>query len=229
MTISNNMKKLILAGFSAATFLSLGANSAVAGPIGDTACTQPASSGFGTLVNCGTYIDTIAGGNDAGGPLAVGGVNYTQLGKWNDGTGWETSGPPNFTVTGLPSGFPSDNGTWTAASPIMFLVIKAGGGGQSGGGYSVYGQGSLSSGSIGTVNNSLADVTAIFSGLTSGAWATAPTILNNQDEGREISHISFYGAGDPSIPFIPVPEPGAFSLLGLGLLSLGLSRRRLRA
>ena len=45
--------------------------------------------------------------------------------------------------------------------------------------------------------------------------------------GHGISHISGYNLTS-GIPFIPVPEPGAWSLFGLGLLGLGLSRRRLR-
>ncbi len=228
------ISKLSIAGLWGAAMLAGGVNTALAGPIGDTACSDPASTGFGTVVNCGTYIDTI-GANDGGGPLNLGGTNYLQLEKYDvDDASWNVNTQTDFSITALPGGFPSDNGTWGASDYIMFIVIKSGSE-NSGGGYSVYGQGALVSGSIGTPDGDLSDVTAIFEGALSGAWATAPTIVNqNNGQGRDLSHLSFYGVGDgpectdPDGCDKPVPEPGPLGLLGLGLIGLALKRRKFR-
>jgi hypothetical protein len=109
---------------------------------------------------------------------------------------------------------------------ILLLVIK------SGNDYSVYGQGLPYTGGIGLPNNSLLDVNAMFPGAQAGGWATAPTLITsnkNNVKGKNVSHLSFYGelsSGCTVGQCFEVPEPGALSLLGLGLLGLGLSRRR---
>lgn len=55
----------------------------------------------------------------------------------------------------------------------------------------------------------------------SGDWLVAWT--NAQDKPRDLSHLAIYAkAGNPN----PVPEPGIFGLMGIGLLGVGLSRRR---
>jgi len=51
-----------------------------------------------------------------------------------------------------------------------------------------------------------------------GDWMTP---LNNQGRPRGLSHLSFYDSE------VRIPEPGTLTLLGLGLLGMGLSRRRI--
>lgn len=50
--------------------------------------------------------------------------------------------------------------------------------------------------------------------VTEGSWFTPGE--------KDLSHIAFYNSEPPTY----VPEPGSIALLGLGLLGLGLSRRR---
>lgn len=54
-------------------------------------------------------------------------------------------------------------------------------------------------------------------GTTGGDWS----FLNRFDQGGGLSHVALY-ANTP----VSVPEPGTLALLGLGLLGLGLKRRR---
>ena len=55
--------------------------------------------------------------------------------------------------------------------------------------------------------------------VTSGTWTTP---LNDREIPRGLSHISFYDTE------VRVPEPGTLMLFGLGLLCMGLARRRVR-
>jgi hypothetical protein len=67
--------------------------------------------------------------------------------------------------------------------------------------------------------------------VTSGAWETEPGGGGNP---RELSHLTFYNTKAPCIPGTPgcgggeeeVPEPSMLALLGIGLLSGLLARRR---
>lgn len=89
-------------------------------------------------------------------------------------------------------------GAWVAPFEILYTIIKAGNN------FAIYSQGA---------------------GASSGYWATAPIILNGSGrDGRNLSHLSFYGRGDN--PPVNVAEPGTLVLLGAGLLALGLRRRR---
>jgi hypothetical protein len=113
-----------------------------------TACSQPVydfgSGNVVTTVNCGTYVGTY-GGNDAD-PLTVGGVEYDQIAKKNDGENFWT-GDQTFSVTGMPG----TSGTWSALVNVLYMVIKGGNE------YSVYslGSGGASSGFWATAPNQL--------------------------------------------------------------------------
>ncbi|MEH6557359.1 MAG: PEP-CTERM sorting domain-containing protein [Oceanicoccus sp.] len=60
-------------------------------------------------------------------------------------------------------------------------------------------------------------------GSNSGTWNTEG-ILNNGGSQPGVSHISFWTVGGTT----NVPEPGTFVLLSMGMLGLGLSRRKKR-
>ncbi len=51
-----------------------------------------------------------------------------------------------------------------------------------------------------------------------GTWLTF--------NGKDLSHLSLYARGEGGGGESPVPEPGAFGLLGLGLLGAAAARRR---
>lgn len=121
----------------------------------------------------------------------------TLLGKWetDNGGSWESGIDPGFGDT---SSFSGNSGTWSAPSawsgPI-FYSIKAGSG-SSDAGFELY----------------------YANGDTGGSWNTYNL------RSKDLSHISFWTAGDAPAP---VPEPATMLLFGTGLVGLvGVARRR---
>jgi len=65
----------------------------------------------------------------------------------------------------------------------------------------------------------------IFNGSNGGTWAMK--ITNKKGKFQDLSHLSLYvKQGDGVLPPIDVPEPSVLAMFGLGLVGLGLLRRR---
>jgi hypothetical protein len=147
-----------------------------------------------TLINVNWLVNDYNTNNDPDLPFSL-----TFLGKWEVDEGdWEGV-DPGFGDT---TTFSGTSGTWTAppgwtTGPIYYS-IKAGGQGQSGGGFELY----------------------FTEGATSGSWNTSG--LSN----AELSHISFWTTDGGDTPPTPVPEPAMMILFGTGILGIAAVRRK---
>ncbi len=69
--------------------------------------------------------------------------------------------------------------------------------------------------------------------MFSGTWDISKTFINNGGQSAGLSHVSLWGrdptSGDTPPPPTDVPAPFSIALTGLGLLLLGLQRRRRQA
>lgn len=187
--------------------LGLQPSRAIAGPLFGTACDDPVAVNADptvTFVDCGTYIST-GSGTSAPGPFPVTlnilGNDYVSLALYRSTGSPIWIGEPGFDITFNPQedDEPQGAGAWTAPYKIMFIVIDGPGS------YHIYAQGDSLGGGL-------------YSGASSGFWATAPLEVSNSggiEHGQNLANMSFFGLA-------PVPEPGPLGLMGLGMLGLAL-------
>lgn len=199
--------------------------------LGSVACTDPTSTTeFDDYVDCGHFVAQYPDNNI--GDQTIYGHDYKELFKveWDSFGDMSTSGSdvdpwlPDHIPTGMyytdidNKEVYGNNGTWTAPYEVLYMVIKAGteqtknGIVTKTGGYVIY--------DLGEKDNVVNGVAVgDLSGADAGFWATAPLLLDGTLlDGKEISHISFYGRA--------IPEPSTLLLGMIGLLGFTYTRRR---
>jgi len=179
---------------------------------------QCTSSGSGVTrtwnLDPATACDT-AGGNISGNAEleSLGGVfnsttlDWTKLGDIT--SGGDASAYLNVSLTSGVWGGKTATGTWTLSAAF----------------WAAYGEAVIHI-HVGGVPTALPDETAAFyitPGSLSGTWSYAQ--LPTTGAGGGLSNLTLWGRGEPGRT---VPVPATAALLGLGLLGLGLARRRAR-
>ena len=197
-------RELLLIGFFGATLLVVGISSASANPIlGDTCGVIPGRTAQLTgAAQCAHGI----GNPDSADISGYYGSTWTNEGELtNSGTNdW-------FTVTSADWNTIPASGSYSI-NPLFWAT---------------YGQGVITM----HVGGGQADPDHWAWLLTPGTLAGTFDMFKNPPTtggGGGFSNLKLWGA-DNSIPFKPLPEPGALGLLGLGLLGLTFSRRRIRS
>ena len=167
------------------------------------------SANAGLIIGDANYVGSITPNHPSNPASEVGYINY--LITLAAGTGDTTSGTETYNREGS-----SLNGVLPAA--VLADAFK-----DESSAFTINLTGSSYQYILGKYDASKAGALVWFSNTGFTGEVSLPGTFN----GQGISHISGYNLTS-GIPFIPVPEPGAWSLFGLGLLGLGLSRRRLR-
>jgi hypothetical protein len=203
----NNLLKIAVPAMLAVASFSVNAAAITCGGAQRTATLDPS-----TACSTGTGNATAAIVNAT---MPFSGLDPLATNEWSE-VGQETSAgasvPAMFDVS-LTSGTWGSTpvtGTWTIASSF----------------WTTYGNAAISM----HVGNGGGDpdhwIWAIEQGATSGTFSYAKLT----GTGGGLSNLKLYGAGDPVVvdpPVTPVSEPSILGLMGLGMIGLGLSRRRL--
>jgi hypothetical protein len=141
-----------------------------------------------------------------------GNPEYVDNSVVDDGTGSLDSNEFSFNFT-LNADGEAPAGNWfylqgLGDPEVHFWTAKAGGGGQSGGGFNLYSDPTPCKNAIGE------------SGVC-GSWDTNVGLA-----AHDVSHITFYNTGALPPPSNGAPEPGTLLLAGAALAALGMLRRR---
>ena len=173
-----------------------------------------AIAGSAQAVTTGTHIGNFSGNDECpapgggksavaalGGSFCIAKFDLADDGKGEQGSNSALSGLnllDNFTLTGAgtPSGTFSFNDQAEGIA-ITHMILKASNG------FAVFD----------------------LNGATSGDWMTTPDLVNGSGAGRNISHLSFFGAASGVVPSIPAPAALPMLIAAMGGLALMTQRR----